>query len=82
MSSKCQCNQWKNARVTLLQTFKKRKQDFSSLSNLVQPLPDNNKANTSNTNISKGEWKIWFWHESVNKSHFNFEEERYSDIDI
>ena len=82
MPSKRQRNQWENARAASLQTFKKRRQDSSSLPNLVQPLLDDNEADTSDTNDTEGESETWFWHESANESHSDSEEEGYSDVDV
>ena len=82
MPSKRQRAQWKNARAALLQMFKKRRQDSSSVPNLVQPLPDDNEANTSDTTDTEGESETWFWHESANESDSDSGEEGYSDVDV
>ena len=81
MPSKRQRDQWKNARAASLQTFKKRRQDSSSLPNLVQPQLDDDKANTSDTSDTEGESETWFWHESANESDSDSEEEGYSDVE-
>lgn len=81
MPSKLQRDQWKNARAASLQTFKKRRQDSSSLPNLVQPHLDDDKANTSVTNDTEGESETWLWHESANESDSDSEEEGYSDVE-
>ena len=62
--------------------FKKEKQDFSSLCNLLDLLLDNNKVNISNIINTKGELKTWFWHESANKSDSDSEKEGYSNVNI
>ncbi len=49
MPSKRQRDQWKNTRAASLPMFKKRKEDSSSILNLVQPQLDDGKANTSDT---------------------------------
>lgn len=72
----------KNARAASLQTFKKRRQDSSSLPNLVQPLSDDNEANTSDTTHIEGKTETWFWHESANESDSDSEEEGFSDVDV
>ena len=77
MPSKRQRDQWKNARAASLQTFKKRRQDSSSLPNLVQPQLDDDKANTSDTSDTEGESETWFWHKSANESDSDSEEEGY-----
>lgn len=82
MPSKRQRDQWKNARAASLQTFEKTRQDSSSLPNLVQPLLDDNEANTSDTTDTEGESETWFWHESANESDSDSEEEGYSDVDV
>ena len=82
MPSKRQRAQWKNARAASLQMFKKRRQDSSSVPNLVQPLPDDNEANTSDTTDTEGESETWFWHESANESDSDSGEEGYSDVDV
>lgn len=66
-----------------LRHFKRfKKEDKTLLPNLVQPLLDDNEANTSNTNDTEGESETWFWHKSANESDSNSEEERYSNVDV
>lgn len=59
----------------------KRRQDSSSLPNLVQPQLDDDKANTSVTSDTEGESETWLWHESANESDSDSEEEGYSDVE-
>lgn len=78
MPSKRQLDQWKNSRTASLQTFKKRRQDSSSVPNLVQPNLEDNKANTSDTSDTsdtEGESGTWFWHESADESESDSDEE-------
>ena len=68
-----------------LRRFKRLKKEDKTLAHfptLVQPLLDDNEANTNGTNDTEGESETWFWHESANESHSNSEEEGYSDVDV
>ena len=69
MPSKRQRHQWKNARAALLPTFKKTRQESSSLPNLLQL--DDDTANTTDTSDTEGESGSWFWHKSANESDSN-----------
>ncbi len=81
MPSKRQRDQWKNARAASLQTFKKRKEESSSIQNLVQPQLDDDKVNTSDTSDTESESGTLFWHESANERDSDSEEEEYSDVE-
>lgn len=81
MPSKHQRDQWKTARAASLRTFKKRKEESSSIHNFVQPQLDDDKAFTSDTSNIKSETGTWFWHESANGRDFDLEEERYLDVE-
>ena len=59
-------------------TFKKGRLEASQLLKPVQPQPDDNTNNTSDTEGKSG---TWYWNKSANESCSDTEEERYSDID-
>ena len=77
MPSKRQRNQRNFARAASILTFKKKRLEASQLPKPVQPQPDNNIINTSNT---KGKSGTWYWNKSANKSCFNTKEEGYSNV--
>ena len=78
MPSKRQRDQHNSARAALILTFKKRRLETSQLSKPVQPQPDDNTNDTSNTEAKSG---TWYWNKSANKSFSNIEEEGYSNVE-
>ena len=78
MPSKRQCDQRNVARAASNLTFKKRRLEPSRLLKPVQPQPDDNTNDTSDTESESG---TWYWSESANESCSDMEKEGYSDID-
>ena len=78
MSSKRQRDQRNAARAASNLTFKKGRLEASRLPKPVQPQPDDNTNDTSDT---EGESGTWYWNESANESGSDTEEEGYSDVD-
>lgn len=81
MPSKRQRDQWKNARVASLQKFEKRREEYSSIPNFVQPQLDEHKANTSNTSDTESWNRNWFWNETANERDSDAGEEGCSEIE-
>lgn len=78
MPSKRQRNQRNAATADSNLIFKKRRLEASRLPKPVQPQPDDNTNDTSDT---EGESGTWYWNESANESGSDTEEEGYSDVD-
>ena len=78
MPSKRQRDQRNAVRAASNLTFKKRRLKASQLPKTVQPQPDDNTNDTSDT---EGESGTWYWNESANESGSDTEEEGYSDVD-
>ena len=78
MPSKRQRDQRNSARAASILTFKKRRLEASRLPKPVQPQPDDNTNDTSDT---EGESGTWYWNESANESFSDTEEEGYSDVE-
>ena len=78
MPSKRQRDQRNSARAASILTFKKRRLEASRLPKPVQPQPDDNTNDTSDT---EGESGTWYWNESANESCSDTEEEGYSDVE-
>lgn len=58
----------------------KKKQNFNTLSNLVQYWWDNDKVNISNISDINSKSKTWFCNKSINENDNNFEKEKYFDV--
>lgn len=69
------------ARAASIESFKKRRLEASSLSNLAQLHVDNNKLSTTDTSNEEAESRTWLWNESANETDSDSEEESSSDVD-
>ncbi len=78
MPSKRQRDQRNSARAASILTFKTRRLEASRLSKPVQPQPDDNTNDTSDT---EGQSGTWYWNESANESCSDTEEEGNSDVE-
>lgn len=59
----------------MIEYFKKRKLEASSLPKSAQPRIDDDKLSTDDTSDTEGESGIWFWNESADEIDSNSEEE-------
>ena len=87
MPSKHQREQLSAARAASVEFFKKRRQEASSVHNLLQQPPSvhNDKPNTIDTSPAdtsdEEETTTWFWNESANETDSDEEEEDVGDVD-
>ena len=86
MPSKRQREQLSTARAASVEFFKKRRQEASSVHNLLQqPSVHNDKPNTIDTSPAdtsdEEEIATWFWNESADETDSDEEEEDVEDVD-